>query len=73
VTGSLLIYGEGRGGRPLLHAVDKRTGQELATVEIPQATDTAPMTFLHDGVQYIIISVSGDDLPQSFIALRLPA
>jgi quinoprotein glucose dehydrogenase len=72
VTRSLLIYGEGRGGRPLLHAVDKRTGDELATVEIPQATDTAPMTFLHDGVQYIVISVSGDDLPQSFIALRLP-
>jgi quinoprotein glucose dehydrogenase len=73
VTRSLLIYGEGRGGRPLLHAVDKRTGQELATVEIPQPTDTAPMTFMHDGVQYIIISVSGDDLPQSFMALRIPA
>jgi glucose dehydrogenase len=72
VTRSLLIYGEGRGGRPLLHAVDKRTGQELATLEIPEPTDTAPMTYLHDGVQYIVISVSGNDLPQSFIALRLP-
>ena len=72
VTRTLLIYAEGRGGRPLLHAVDKRTGEELASVEIPANTNTAPMTYLHDGVQYIVLSVSGSDLPGSFIALRLP-
>lgn len=73
VTRSLLIYGEGRGGRPLLHAVNKRTGEELGTVEIPAQTDTAPMTYMHEGVQYILISVSGDDLPGAFITLRLPS
>jgi hypothetical protein len=30
------------------------------------------MTYLHDGVQYLVLSVSGNDLPQSFIALRVP-
>jgi quinoprotein glucose dehydrogenase len=73
VTRSLLIYGEGRGGRPLLHAVDKRTGERLATVELPETTDTAPMTYMHDGVQYLVVSVSGDELPGSFIALRVPS
>ena len=58
-TGSLLIYGEGRGGLPRMHAVDKRTGESVGTVELPAPTDTAPMTFLHEGVQYIVTAVSG--------------
>jgi glucose dehydrogenase len=72
VTRSLLMYGEGRGGRPRFHAVDKRTGERLGTVELPATTDTAPMTFLHEGVQYVVLSVSGSGLPGSFLALRLP-
>jgi quinoprotein glucose dehydrogenase len=72
LTSTLLIYGEGRGGDPLLHAVDKATGQELATVALPETTNTAPMTFMHDGVQYIILAVGGSHLPGSLVALRLP-
>jgi hypothetical protein len=67
VTRSLLIYGEGRGGRPLLHAVDKRTGEELATVELPGPTTTAPMTFMHLGRQYLISAVGG---PTSWRGVR---
>jgi quinoprotein glucose dehydrogenase len=72
VTGSVLIYGEGRSGAPRMHAVDKRTGERLGTVELPATTDTAPMTFMHEGVQYIITAVSGPNLPGSLVALRLP-
>ena len=71
-TGSLLIYGEGRGGLPRMHAVNKRTGERVGTVELPAPTDTAPMTYLHDGVQYIVTAVSGQGLPGSLVALRLP-
>jgi quinoprotein glucose dehydrogenase len=71
-TRTLLIYGEGRGGDPLLHAVDKRTGKEIATVELPAPTNTAPMTYLHDGSQYLIVAVGGPDHPGSLVALRLP-
>jgi quinoprotein glucose dehydrogenase len=71
-TRTLLIYGEGRSGRPLLHAVDKRTGKELATVEIPAPTTTAPMTFMHDGNQYIVSAIGGGDHPAALVALRLP-
>src|SRR5690606_4257752 len=72
VTRTLLIYGEGRGGEPRLHAVDKRTGERLGTVELPGSTNTAPMTYMHEGRQYIVVAISSDDLPGSLVALRLP-
>ena len=42
------------------------------TVELPATTDTAPMTFMHEGRQYIVMAVSGPNLPGSLVALRLP-
>jgi len=72
VTKTLLIYGEGRGGRPVMRAVDKRTGKEVGVVTIPAATTTAPMTFMHQGRQYVVSAVRGADLPAALVALRLP-
>ncbi|MEX0907078.1 MAG: pyrroloquinoline quinone-dependent dehydrogenase, partial [Gemmatimonadota bacterium] len=72
VTRTLLMYGEGRGGAPLFHAVDKRTGRELATVELPAPSNSPPMTFMHDGVQYIVMAIGGGEHPGSLVALRLP-
>ncbi len=72
VTKTLLIYGEGRGGSPLMHAVDKRTGKELATVELPAPTNTAPMTYMHAGKQYIVVAIGSGRHPGSLVALRLP-
>ena len=72
VTRSLLMYGEGREGEPRFHAVDKRTGEQLGVVEVPAPTQTAPMTFMHEGWQYIVMAVGGDGLSASLAALRLP-
>lgn len=72
VTKTLLIYGEGRGGDPLVHAVDKRTGEEIATVEIPAPTNSAPMTYMHEARQYIVFPIGGGNHPGSLVALRLP-
>jgi glucose dehydrogenase len=72
VTRTLLMYGEGRGGAPLFHAVDKRTGRHVATVELPAPTNAAPMTYLHEGRQYIVVAVGGGRHPGSLLALRLP-
>jgi quinoprotein glucose dehydrogenase len=72
VTRTLLIYGEGRGGDPLVHAVDKRTGDEIATVEVPAPTNSAPMTFMHAGKQYLVTAIGGGEHPGSLVALRLP-
>jgi len=70
-TKTLLIYGEGRSGAPLLHAVDKATGMEIARVEIPAPTNTAPMTYMHQGKQYIVLSVAGEGMPAEHVALTL--
>jgi glucose dehydrogenase len=72
VTRSLLYYGEGRNGAPLLHAVDKPSGRELGTIELPAPTNTAPMTYLHEGRQYIVLAVGGAGKPGELVALTLP-
>ena len=72
VTRSLLMFAEGRGGRLLWYAADKQTGERIGAVEIPAPVSTAPMTYLHDGVQYIVLSIAGNGIPGSIAALRLP-
>ena len=74
VTQSLLMYGEGSGGEPRFHAVDKRTGERLATVQLPAPTNAPPMTFMHQGRQYIVVAIGGgqDRHPGSLVALTLP-
>jgi quinoprotein glucose dehydrogenase len=73
VTRTLLFYGEGRGGAPLFHAADKATGQEIAGVELPAPTNAAPITYLHQGRQYIVVAVASADVPAELVALALPA
>lgn len=73
VTRSLLYYGEGRSGDPVFHAIDKATGEEVARIDIPATTNTAPMSFMHKGRQYILLSIaSAPDNPAELIALVLP-
>ena len=72
VTKSLLFYGEGRGAEPYLHALDKKTGKEVARIQIPATTNTAPMTYMHKGRQYIVLSVAGPGHPAEMVALALP-
>lgn len=72
VTKALLFYGEGRGGGPSFHAVDKATGQEIAEVALPGPTNAAPITFLHRGKQYIVVAIASADVPAELVALALP-
>ena len=61
-------------GMPMLHARDKRSGQILASVEIPIPGQYGMMTYLHEGVQYIVVQ-SGSvrrGQPGALVALRLP-
>ncbi|MFW6206361.1 MAG: PQQ-binding-like beta-propeller repeat protein [Gemmatimonadota bacterium] len=74
VTRSLLMYAEGRGGRSVWYAHDKSTGERIGEVDIPAPVNTAPMTYLHEGRQYVVLSVAGgdDQTPGSLVALALP-
>lgn len=72
VTKTLLFYGEGRGQDPVLHVVDKQTGEPIATIDLPAPTNTAPMSYVHNGRQYIVVSVAGPGEPAQLVALTLP-
>ncbi len=72
VTKTLLMYGEGRGGDRYFRAVDKKTGREIGKVALPAQTNTAPMTFMHNGHQYIVAAVASGDVFAEFVALALP-
>ena len=71
-TRTLVLYGEGRGGEPWLHAVDKRTGREVGRVRLPATTNTAPMSFLHAGRQYIVVAIAQAGVEAELVALALP-
>jgi quinoprotein glucose dehydrogenase len=73
VTRTLLFYGEGRGGGPLFHAVDKRTGEEIAEIPLPAPTNAAPITYAHRGRQYIVVAIASAEVPAELVALALPA
>ena len=75
-TKTLLIYGAGRNGGvpgkgPELYAVDKATGKQVGAVKIPAKTTAVPMTFLHNGRQYIVFAI-GAGANTSLVALTLP-
>ena len=57
-----------------LHARDKRTGEILASVELPAPGQYGMMTYMHEGKQYIVVQVGSvhTDFPGSLVALTLP-
>ena len=61
-------------GMPMLHARDKRTGEILASVEIPMPGQYGMMSYMHDGKQYLVMQAGSAKRgqPGSLVALALP-
>ena len=57
---------------PKLYAYDKATGKLIAEVPLPANATGAPMTYMVNGKQYIVVAVGGANLTEELIALRLP-
>lgn len=85
VTKSLVFLGEGGNagvvvlqpiwggaGGKMFRAYDKRTGSVVWEKELPGGTTAAPMTYMIDGTQYIVVTVGWEDMPSEYIALALP-
>lgn len=78
-TSTLLIAGEsgfvttpyGRGA--MMRAYDKATGDRLGAVYMPAPQTGAPMTYMADGKQYVVVAVSGPDYGAELLAFALPA
>ncbi len=59
-TPDMLVYaGSDSDNRPMLFAVDKMTGEELARVGIPGNNRYGLMTYVHEGKQYIVLQLNG--------------
>ena len=80
MTKTLLIAGEGgvfttptgqRGA--MLRAYDKKTGEEKGAVYMPAPESGSPMTYMHNGQQYIVIAISGGNYAGELLAFKLPA
>ena len=79
ITKTLVIAGEGGtfttpSGEigAMLRAYDKATGAEVGEVYMPASVSGSPMTYMHDGAQYIVLAVSGGGHPGELLAYRLP-
>jgi quinoprotein glucose dehydrogenase len=76
-TKTLVIAGEGgfnttpQGRGAMLRAYNKATGAEVGAVFMPAPQTGSPMTYLHNGQQYITVSVSGPGYAGELIAYRL--
>ncbi len=61
---------EGKRGA-MLRAYDKENGKEVGAVYMPAPQSGSPMTYMHDGKQYIVVAVSGAGYSGELIAFRL--
>ena len=78
-TSTLVIAGEpgfitdpqGQRGA-YLRAYDKATGKDAGAVFMPAGQTGAPMTYMANGKQYIVIAVGGQGFPAELLAYKLP-
>jgi glucose dehydrogenase len=81
VTKTFVFMGEGSdngvgtppgGGGRMFRAFDKKSGKIAWEMELPAGTSGAPMTYMADGKQYIVVAVGGRNFPGELIALAVP-
>jgi quinoprotein glucose dehydrogenase len=78
ITKTLAIAGEpgfvttpnGRGA--YLRAYDKATGKDIGAIYMPAPQTGSPMTYMHNGKQYIVLAISGANYSGEFVAFKLP-
>jgi outer membrane protein assembly factor BamB len=82
LTKTLLFIGEGSDALPgtnrdgmwgnKFRAYDKTTGRVLWETELPAGTTGAPMTYLHDGKQYVLVAIGSSKSAPEWVAFALP-
>jgi quinoprotein glucose dehydrogenase len=63
--------GRAAGPPPQLYAWDKMTGKQVGAVAIPSPTSAVPMTYMHQGKQYIVFATGAGEQTK-LVALALP-
>ena len=52
---------------------DKATGEVVWETELPAGVTGAPMTYMFDGTQYVVVPIGGRNDPPEWVALGLTA
>ena len=73
LTKTLLFIGQGMGTYSI-GAYHKETGREVWRMALPAQSHAAPITYLVDGKQYVVLAIGGGtgNAPEQLIALTLP-
>ena len=53
-------------------AFDKESGAVLRETEFEAGTNGSPITYMHDGKQYIVLPIGSLEYPGEWVALALP-
>lgn len=59
-------------GGPWFRAYDKATGEVVAELRLPAGTTGAPMTYMNEGKQFIVVAVGGMEEPPEWVGMSLP-
>ena len=59
MTKTLFLAGEGPAGQAVFHAYDKTTGAEIWQTPLPGPQVSLPMTYAHNGRQFVVMGVRG--------------
>lgn len=82
VTKTLLFIGEGSNAIPGIRpdwwgkkfrAYDKLTGEVVWEMELPSGTTGAPITYMFEGRQYIVVAIGERRYDSEWVALALPS
>ena len=58
---------------PYLRAFDPATGRQLGQWPLPTSARATPMTFVHNGHEYVVIAAGGHDAPMSKLDTKIVA
>ena len=79
VTPPLLVMNHGgrnyedpAAGTRTISAYDKDTGEHLGAVDLPAVPGGNPVTYLHEGKQYLVVAVGRGGSDAELLALTLP-
>ena len=56
----------------MFRAFDKTTGEILWETELEAGATSAPMTYLHEGRQYVVLAIGGAEHSAEWVAFALP-
>ena len=80
LTKTLLFMGEGSeaalsilpiAGGNFFRAWDKQTGEMLWEIELAAGTSAAPMTYMENNRQFIVVGIGDEETPSQLVALAL--